>query len=356
MKIEIQRLPASKLKVKPSDPMKLPFGSVFTDYMLTMRYQNGAWLPPRIEPYGPLALDPASMVFHYGQGIFEGLKAYRKGKEIFLFRARDNFNRLNASAKRMVMPEIDVTTAMESLKELLLLERDWVPEAKGSSLYIRPTMIATEPRLGVRPANEYLYYVILSPVGPYFKEGFNPVGVLVSEKYVRSVRGGVGYAKTLVNYATGLLGLKEAMDSGYPQVLWLDAIERKYIEETATMNIFVRFKDEIATPPLSGTILPGITRASVIELTRDWGYAVNERLITIDELVAGLRTGKVIEVFGTGTAALIAPIGQIAYGGAVHKVSGGTAGELSLRLFEHLAGLQRGDTADKHGWMESIRW
>jgi branched-chain amino acid aminotransferase len=356
MKIQIRRVPAGKMKAKPEDALNLAFGTVFTDHMLTMHYRSGSWQKPRIEPYGPLNLDPAAMVLHYGQGIFEGMKAYRTGDKIFLFRARDNFDRLNASADRMVMPTIDADLLLESLKELLLLEREWIPQERGAALYIRPTMIATEPRLGVRQASEYLYFVILCPVGPYFREGFNPVGVFVSDKYVRSVKGGVGHAKTLVNYATGMRGLKEAMDSGHPQVLWLDAIERKYIEETATMNVFVRFKDEIATPPLGGTILPGITRASVIQLGRDWGYEIGERDIAIDEVIEGIKSGEVCEVFGSGTAALIAPIGHLTYMGVRYVVAGGKAGDLSLRLFNYLTDLQRGAIEDKHGWIESITW
>jgi branched-chain amino acid aminotransferase len=354
MKLKMDLVPGPSRKQKPKDPMKLQFGKTFTDHMFTMYYRNGEWVDPQIGPYRPLSLDPAAMCFHYGQGIIEGMKAFRRGKKIHLFRPRDNFLRLNASAKRMAMPEVDVDFMVECLKELVKMDREWIPELPGTSLYIRPTMIAIESKLGVAAAQEYLLFVILSPVGPYFKEGFNPVKLLVSDKYVRAVRGGVGYSKTMANYAASLLGGKEAADMGYSQVLWLDAIERKYIEETSTMNVFVRFDNELVTPPLDGTILPGITRDSVIHLARDWSLVVSERRISINEILDGIQSGRLKEVFGAGTAAIIAPIGELYYQGKSYVVAGGRTGEIARKLYDELNGIQCGERMDSHSWVVSM--
>ncbi|MHA1654089.1 MAG: branched-chain amino acid aminotransferase [Candidatus Thorarchaeota archaeon] len=354
MEIEVNLVPPEKRGSLPADPLNIGFGTVFTDHMFTMVYSDGHWHDARIGPYGPLALDPAALVLHYGQGIFEGMKAYRRGENVFLFRPEKNIERLNASARRMVMPEIDPEFGLYSIKRLVSIERDWIPQLPGTSLYIRPNMIATEARLGVKPAKEFLYYVILSPVGPYFKGGFNPVKVFVSDKYVRAVRGGVGAAKTIGNYAASLLGTQEAIELGYSQVLWLDAIERKYIEECGTMNVFVKFDDELATTPLDGAILPGITRDSVIHMARDWGLTVNERKISIDELIEGVRSGKVEELFGTGTAAIIAPIGELYYKGQAYVVGDGQVGELTRRLYDTLTGIQSGEIEDPYGWVVRV--
>ncbi len=354
MDLRIERASDDELKPKPGDPMSLSFGTVFTDHMLIMRYSDGEWHQLRIEPYHSLSLDPSAMVLHYGQGIFEGMKAYRRGDDIYLFRPEMNMKRLNSSAERMVIPTIDVEKALEAMKELLRIERDWIPQEKGTSLYMRPTIIATEPRLGVSPSSEYLFYVILSPAGPYFKEGFNPISVMISQKYVRAVRGGVGHAKTMGNYAASLKANVKATEAGFSQTLYLDAIERNYIEECGTMNVFVRFDDELTTPPLAGTILPGITRDSVIQLARDWGIQTSERRISIEEVIDGIESGRTLEVFGTGTAAIIAPIGVIGYEGKRYQVGGGEVGDLSKRLFEEITGLQRGIVEDTHGWVERI--
>ncbi|UCE09196.1 MAG: branched-chain amino acid aminotransferase [Candidatus Thorarchaeota archaeon] len=354
MKLKVELVPPESRKERPEDPLSLEFGSVFTDHMFAMFYADNEWKNPRIGPYSNLSLDPAALCLHYGQGIFEGLKSYRRGERVFLFRPRKNLERLNASAIRMVMPQIDIDFALEALIELLRVERDWIPELKGSSLYVRPTMIATEPKLGVRASHTYLYYVILSPVGPYFKEGFSPVKIMVSEKYVRAADGGVGQAKTIGNYAASLLGGKEAMERGYSQVMWLDSHERKYIEEAGTMNIFVLFDDELATPPLSGTILPGITRESAMQIAQDWGYSLNERPIAIDEVIDGIKSGKVKEIFGTGTAAIIAPIGELYFREKPHIVGDGTIGALSQRMFDELTGIQSGEREDTRGWVFEI--
>ncbi len=354
MEIDVALVPSEKRESHPEDPVNIPFGTIFTDHMFTMEYSKGSWHDPKIRPYHPLALDPAALVLHYGQGIFEGMKAYRRGDHVYLFRPEKNVERLNASARRLVMPEVDEQFVLHAIKKLVSIERDWIPQERGTSLYIRPTMIATEARLGVKPASQFLFYIILSPVGPYFKNGFKPVKVYVSDKYIRAVRGGVGSAKTIGNYAASLLGTQEANELGYSQVLWLDAIEYKYIEECGTMNVFVKFKDELATTPLDGAILPGITRDSVIHLARDLGIPVTERKISIDEVIEGIQDGSVEEIFGTGTAAIVAPIGELYYKGKAYTVANGTVGDLAARLYDTLTGLQAGEVPDKYGWVVEV--
>ena len=354
MNIDIDLVPKDERKEKPTDVLQVSFGTVFSDHMFSMRYSSGNWGNVRIHPYGPLSLSPAALCLHYAQGIFEGMKAYRRGERVLLFRPELNFKRLNVSATRMVMPTIDVDFTLHSLKELLKIDSDWVPEVPGSSLYIRPTMIATEPKLGVRPSTEYLYYVILGPVGPYFKEGFAPVKIFVSDKYVRAVKGGTGAAKTCGNYAASLLAGKDATEVGYSQVLWLDALERKWIEEVGTMNLFVRFDDEVATPPLGGSILPGVTRDSVLTLIKDYGLTPKERMISIDEILEGISSGKVKEIFGCGTAAIIAPVGSLWYKDTPYEVSNGQTGEVTQRLFDDLIGIQSGEREDPHGWVVEV--
>ncbi|MFW9787228.1 MAG: branched-chain amino acid aminotransferase [Candidatus Thorarchaeota archaeon] len=351
MNIDVDLVPKDERKEKPQDVLQVPFGTVFSDHMFSMRYDGSSWVDARIHPFGPLSLSPAALCLHYGQGIFEGMKAYRRGDRVLLFRPELNFKRLNVSAERMVMPNVDAEFALRALMKLLKIEADWVPEVPGSSLYIRPTMIATEPKLGVRPSQEYLYYVIVGPVGPYFKEGFAPVKIYVSDKYVRAVRGGTGSAKASGNYAASLLAGTDATKVGYSQVLWLDALERKWIEEVGTMNLFVRFDDEVATPPLSGSILPGVTRDSVLTLVKDYGLNRHERMISIDEIIEGLRSGKVKEIFGCGTAAIIAPVGNLWYKDTSYKVSNGQTGELTRRLFDDLIGIQSGEREDPYGWV-----
>jgi branched-chain amino acid aminotransferase len=254
----------------------------------------------------------------------------------------------------MVMPTIDSEFALESLKKLIHIERDWIPQVTGSSLYIRPTLIGVEPKLGVRPSTDYLYYVILSPVGPYFKGGFNPVSIMIADSHVRAAEGGIGSAKTMGNYAAGLLAGTEASKLGYSQVLWLDAHDRKYLEEVGTMNIFVLFDDELATPPLAGTILPGITRDSVLQIADDWGLNVNERRISIDEVLSGLKDGKVKEVFGCGTAAIIAPVGTLHYKDVPYSVGTAGIGETTQKLYDEIVGIQSGEREDPYGWVVEV--
>ncbi|MFW9832590.1 MAG: branched-chain amino acid aminotransferase [Candidatus Thorarchaeota archaeon] len=354
MNIDIDLVPDAERKEKPKDVLQVSFGTVFSDHMFSMQFRNGAWGDMRIHPYGPLSLSPAALCLHYGQGIFEGMKAYRRGERVLLFRPEMNFKRLNTSAERMVMPTIDNDFALNSLKELLKIDSDWIPEVPGSSLYIRPTMIATEPKLGVRPSQDYLYYVILSPVGPYFKEGFAPVKIFVSDKYVRAVKGGTGSAKASGNYAASLLAGTDAAKVGYSQVLWLDALERKWIEEVGTMNLFVRFDDEITTPPLGGSILPGVTRNSVLTLVKDYGLTPKERMVSIDEIIEGITSGKVQEIFGCGTAAIIAPVGSLWYKDTPYQVADGKTGELTQRLFDDLVGIQSGEREDPYGWVVEV--
>jgi branched-chain amino acid aminotransferase len=341
-------------KAKPRDILSVPFGTCFSDHFFIMKYSNGSWKDARIQPFRNLELNPAALCLHYGQAIFEGMKAYRRGDRIMLFRPIKNFERLNRSANRMVMPNIDIDFVLKSLKKLLSIEKDWIPQLTGTSLYIRPTLIASEAKLGVRASSEYLFFIILSPVGPYFKEGFTPVNIMVSDKYVRAARGGVGAAKTIGNYAAGLYAGTIARELGCSQVLWLDALENKYLEEVGTMNIFVRFDDEVATPNLSGTILPGITRESVIHIAREWGHNVTERKISITEVIDGLESGKVLEIFGCGTAAIIAPVGLLHYKGISHDVAGGSIGALTQKLFDELTGIQCGEKPDNYGWVVEV--
>jgi branched-chain amino acid aminotransferase len=340
---------------RPKDS-ELGFGKYLTDHMFLMDYtRDKEWHDPRIEPYQPLRLDPAAMVLHYSQELFEGLKAYHlPDGGIALFRPDKNIERMNASARRMVMPELDPDLFFQAMKELVLLERDWVPKSEGTSLYIRPTMIANEPALGVRPAEQYLFYIITGPVGTYYPEGFKPTRIFVTDEYVRAAKGGPGAAKTGGNYGRTLLAAKQAAESGYTQVLWLDAKERKYVEEVGTSNIFFLVKDELVTPPLGGTILPGITRDSVLHLARSWGLNVSERLISIDEVVEGCRSGALKEMFATGTAAVISPVGEIGYQGETLVIADGATGELSQTLYNEITAIQYGHKDDPFGWRVRI--
>jgi len=354
MNINMNLVPSNNLKEKPADVLKVPFGTIFTDHMFSMDYHDGKWNGPKIHPFGNLTLSPAALCLHYGQGIFEGMKAYRRGKRTLLFRPERNFTRFNESATRMVMPEVDIDFALLALKELLKVEQDWVPEVQGSSLYIRPTMIATQAKLGVKPSDQYQFFIILSPVGPYFKEGFSPVKIYLSTEHVRAVRGGVGAAKTMGNYAASLLAGTKAAEVGYSQVLWMDALDRKYLEEVGTMNIFVKFDDELVTPPLTGSILSGITRDSVLTLTQDMGLMVKERQISIDEVIEGIASGKVEEMFGCGTAAIIAPVGALWYNDNNYTVSDGKTGKLTQHLFDEITGIQSGERQDPYGWVVEV--
>jgi branched-chain amino acid aminotransferase len=353
--MELTVTEAEKLKEKP-DQSKLGFGTLFTDHMFIMDYTpDKGWHSFRIEPYGPMALDPSTMFLHYAQGAFEGLKAYRTDSgNIQLFRPQENFKRLNRSCRRLCMPEIDETLALNILKQLLTMEKDWVPGEPETSLYIRPTLIATDPYIGVRASFNYRYYIILSPVGAYYPEGFNPVKILVSHEYVRAVRGGVGEAKTPGNYAASILASEKAHKEGYSQVLWLDGVEQKYIEEVGSMNIFFVIEDEIVTPELNGSILPGITRDSVIRLAKHWNDKVSERKISIDELMEANAKGKLQEVFGSGTAAVISPVGEIKYGDQVITIANGEVGPVARKYYNAITDIQYGKAEDPLGWMVPV--
>ena len=356
MEITVNQVKENQRRPKPTDESNLGFGDIVTDHMFKMDWESEkGWHNARIEPYGPIPIDPAAMVLHYGQEVFEGLKAYRgKDDGIYLFRPRENFKRLNRSAKRLVMPEVDIDMAMEALKQLILLDRDWIPRSEGTSLYIRPTMIATEPHLGVRPAKTYLFYIIIGPVGAYYKEGLNPVKIYVEDFFVRAAIGGTGEAKTSGNYAASLLAAEEAKKKGFTQVLWLDAAERKYVEEVGTMNMFFLIEDELITAPLNGSILPGVTRDSVIRIVKEWDIQMTERSLTIDEVIAAARNGSLKEAFGAGTAAVISPVGQITYKGEDFIVAGGKMGELSRRLYDEIVAIQYRHKPDPYGWVEKI--
>ncbi len=338
------------------DDSSLGFGTLFTDHMFNMDYtpENG-WHNPRIEPFQNLSLSPATMTLHYGQAIFEGLKAYKTaGGNIQMFRPRDNFERLNRSARGLCIPEVDIDFTMESLKTLLKLEKEWIPETLGTSLYVRPTVIATDPFLGVRASHTYRFFIILSPVGAYYAEGFNPVKILISTEHVRAVRGGVGEYKTAGNYAASLYASEKAKKEGYAQVLWLDGVERKYIEEVGAMNIFFVINDELVTPSLNGSILPGITRDSVIQLGKKWNMNVSERKITIDEIITASKDGSLKEVFGSGTAAVISPVGEICCGNDIMKIGDGQPGEIAVRFNSAITDIQYGKAEDSEKWIEKI--
>lgn len=353
MKLSISK--AKQLKPKP-DETQLGFGTKFTDHMYNMDYApDQGWHHPRIEPYAPIAMDPATMVLHYGQGVFEGLKAYRTASgRIQLFRPSDNFRRLNHSNDILCIPRFDETLALEALKELLKIEQDWVPRAPETSLYIRPTIFASDPFLGVRASHTYRFFIILCPVGAYYPEGFNPVKILVEKEHVRAVPGGTGEAKTLGNYAASLLAGQKAHDAGFTQVLWLDGVERKYVEEVGSMNIFFVIDGEIVSPALQGSILPGITRDTVLKLGRMWGLKVSERRISIDEVLRAQEAAKLQEVFGSGTAAVISPVGQIKYADRLITVGDGKVGPLARRFYKAITDIQYGRAEDPQGWIVPV--
>jgi branched-chain amino acid aminotransferase len=347
-KIAITRTTTPK---QPPADETLSFGKVFTDHMFLMEYDVGrGWHDPRIVPYAPFTLDPATCVLHYGQAIFDGMKAFRgRDGHIRLFRTPDHARRLNRSAHYLCIPELDPEMVEASIRTLVEVDQRWVPSLPGTSLYIRPTVIATETFLGVHPSASYLYYVIVGPVGAYYKEGMNPVRILASDSHVRAVQGGLGAAKTAGNYAASLFGATEAQQQGYTQVLWLDGVEHRYLDEVGTMNIMLRIDDEVITPPLNGAILAGITRDSVLRLLRDWGLRVSERPVAIDEVIAAAQTGR-LEMWGTGTAAVISPVGELGFKGENYKINGGRTGDLTQKLYDAIVGIQYGTTPDPYGW------
>ena len=352
--IKIQKTTTPKAK---PDENRLGFGNYYTDHMFVMDYTEGqGWHSPRIEPYHALSLDPAAMVFHYAQESFEGLKAYRtKEGKVQLFRPEKNGERLQSTHERLCIPTIPVEDFVQAVKTLVAVDRDWVPSAEGTSLYLRPFTIATEAHLGVKPSDSYQFLVIASPSGAYYEEGLNPVKIYVEDEYVRAAPGGTGFIKCGGNYAASLAGQMKAHEMGYSQVLWLDGIERKYVEEVGSMNCFFKIDGVIRTAPCVGTVLPGITRMSCIELLRDWGYTVDcETRLSIEEVMQAARTGHLEEVFGTGTAAVVSPVGQLYYEGETAVIGGGKIGEVTQRLYDTLTGIQWGTLADEKGWVVPV--
>jgi branched-chain amino acid aminotransferase len=334
----------------------LKFGRVFTDHMFKLDYVEGSgWKNPRIVPFGPISVSPAAAGIHYAQTLFDGLKAFRgvDGK-LRIFRLDRHCARMADGAARICMPAIDRELMREALIELVRVDREWVPSAQGTALYLRPTQFATEPFVGVRPATDYLFFIIASPVGAYYPEGFAPVKIRIEDRYVRAAPGGLGAVKAGANYVASLLAAEEAKAAGFAQVLWTDAVEHAALEEVGTMNLFVRIGDEFATPALSGTILSGVTRDSVMTLLRKWGHTVNERRITVEELLSEHRSGRLKEVFGTGTAAVISPVSELGWKDQRFKIADGAPGEVSGKLFKAISDIQYGAVPDSEGWMTLV--
>ena len=340
-------------KEKPGDDNPLTFGTIFTDHMFEVDYEEGkGWYDPRIVPYHKLELEPSAMVFHYGQEMFEGLKAYPTDDgRVLMFRPQKNIQRANNTNRRICIPEIPEEDFLQALEAVVSIDKDWIPKAPGTSLYIRPFIIATDPFLGVRPSDTYKFMIILSPVGAYYESGLNPVKIWIEDDYVRAVRGGIGEAKTGGNYVASLAAQVKAHNEGYSQVLWLDGVERKYIEEVGAMNIFFKIGGKVVTPMLNGSILPGVTRASCIDLCNHWGMEVEERRVSVDELVAAARDGSLEECWGSGTAAVISPVGCLRFGNEALEIGGGKIGEVSQKLYDTVTGIQTGKINDEFGWI-----
>ncbi|HLB72218.1 MAG: branched-chain amino acid aminotransferase [Candidatus Methanoperedens sp.] len=353
MKINITK--THKSRIDETEFENLGFGEVFSDHMFSMDYRNGEWTSAQIIPFGNIEILPSLCSLHYGQVVFEGLKAFRTKNGICLFRPEKYHERLNRSCLRLCIPEIDYEIFIEGLTELLKLDKNWIPEIKGHSLYIRPFIFATDSFLGVKISKTYRFMIITSPVGAYYREGFNPIRLKTSGKYARAVEGGLGASKTPANYAASLLPAEEAKKNGFSQVLWLDGFEKKYIEESGAMNVFFLMDDELVTPSLDSSILEGVTRNTVIHIAREWGMDVHERRISIDEVLLAASEGRLKEVFGTGTAAVISPIGEIQHNDILITINGGKIGMLSKKLYDEITGIQHGEKDDEFGWCHLIR-
>ncbi|MGI6336987.1 MAG: branched-chain amino acid aminotransferase [Eubacteriales bacterium] len=339
------------------DEAHLGFGRYFTDHMFVMDYTEGkGWHDPRVVPYAPFSMDPATMCLHYAQETFEGMKAYRHADgSLALFRPLENIRRLNNSDRRLCIPQLDEEQVLEAIKTIVRVDADWVPKSYETSLYIRPFVFATEVGVGVHPSNTYKFVIILSPVGAYYPEGVNPVKIYVEDEFTRASVGGTGFTKAAANYAISLAAQEKAMKLGYTQVLWLDSVEKKYVEEVGTMNVAFVIDGKVVTPSLdTGSILPGITRKSMIELVRSWGIPVEERKIAITELMEAAENGKLEEAFGTGTAAVISPIGELFYEGKTVTISGFKTGKLTQKIYDELTAIQWGRKADPFGWVVKI--
>lgn len=353
MEIKVTR--AKTLKEKP-DQNNLGFGNYFTDHMFVMDWDEGeGWHDARIVPYEPIAMDPASMVLHYAQETFEGLKAYKNDDKILMFRPEMNAKRMIKSNERLCMAEVSEEMFIEACEAIVKYEQDWIPTAEGTSLYIRPFCFASEAGVGVHPAKSYKFVIILSPVGAYYPEGVNPVKIYVEDEYVRAVIGGTGFAKCGGNYAASIAAQVKAEKLGYTQVLWLDGVHRKYVEEVGTMNVMFVIDDEIVTAPLEGSVLPGVTRDSCIAILKEWGYKINEKHLAIDDLMEYAKTGRLQEAFGTGTAAVISPVGELNYKGNVQIINDFKIGPITQRLYDELTGIQWGKIADTRGWSRVVK-
>ena len=349
--MEIKYQLVKEKKAKP-DPSTLGFGRIFTDHMFMMDYTpDKGWHDARIVPFGPLSIHPACTALHYGSEIFEGLKAYRRADgKVQLFRPTENIRRMNNSAERLCLPQIPEDLALEILLAFVKTEEDWTPSAPGTSLYLRPFMFGNDENLGVHSVHHATFLIIASPVGSYYKEGINPVKIMIEDQDVRAVRGGTGYAKCGGNYAASNRAGARAEEKGYSQVLWLDGVERKYIEEVGAMNVMFKIGGEIVTPKLTGSILPGVTRKSCIEILKKEGYTVSERLLSVDELAEAMKRGTLEEAWGCGTAAVVSPIGELCYKDVKYTVNGGKIGEVTQHLYDTLTGIQWGKIADPFGW------
>jgi branched-chain amino acid aminotransferase len=353
MDIKITRTATPKIR---PDESKLGFGKLFTDHMFIMDYTTEkGWHDARIVPYGPILMDPAAMVLHYAQETFEGLKAYRRADgKVQLFRPDANAARMERSNRRMAMPEIPAADFVQAVRALVEVDQDWVPNAKDTSLYIRPMCVATQPAVSVSVSSSYMFMVLLSPSGSYYPEGVNPVKIFVEDVYVRAVQGGTGEAKTGGNYAASLMGQVKAKKMGYSQVMWLDGVHRKFVEEIGTTNVIFKINGEIITPSLEGTILPGITRDSALKLMRHWGLKVTERKISIDEVVEAYDKGQLEEVFAVGTAAVVSPVGELCYKGKIMTINNFKNGEITQKVYDTLTDIQWGRIADDFGWIQTI--
>lgn len=352
-KIRIEK--SAVLKEKP--PIEgIPFGKYFSDHMFLLDYDEGkGWHDPRVVPFADFQLSPAAVVLHYAQEIFEGMKAYRSPKgEVLLFRPTENAKRLMSSAERICIPPVPEEIFMEGLKSLIELDKDWVPSAPDTSLYIRPFIIATSGQLGVHASHSYLFAIITSPVGSYYPEGLAPIRIMIENSDVRAVRGGTGYVKCGGNYGASIRAGKRAEEQGFSQVLWLDGVTRRNIEEVGSMNVMFKINGRIVTPALTGSVLPGITRKSCIELINSWGFEVDEREITVDELIKAAEDGTLEEAWGTGTAAVISPIGEVSFDGISHKIGGGKIGSLTQKLYDTITDIQWGKTEDKFSWSVKV--
>ncbi len=353
MKFKTRKVETSRVGTVDFD--HLSFGETFSDHMFQMDYAHGEWQEPQILPFGKIEVLPSLSTLHYGQSVFEGLKAFRSAKGgINVFRPEKHAERMYHSSDRLCIPRVDKQLFLDAVDALVTLDQEWVPSKKGTALYIRPFTFATEDYIGVRVSEKYSFFIITGPVGAYYKEGFNPVSLMTSGEFVRAVRGGLGEAKTAANYAASLLPAYEAKKRGYAQVLWLDALEEKYIDEVGTMNICFVKDNVLITPPLQGTILPGVTRDSVLQLARHWGVQVEERRISIDEVMSSIKDGSMTEVFGTGTAAVISPVGEIYHRGETAIVNGNRTGPLAQKLFDEITGIQSGERSDPFGWVHHV--